>query len=144
MQRLNRSSVTHVLSADVAGFFENINLGLLRSELSRIGCPDSAISLIALCLNHLGAVSRSRFAQGVIASDVLAKLYLEPFDKRLRGAAIDHMRYTDDLRIYARSQEEAQRALVMITSVLRKRGLTLQSHKTLIRPAEEARRNSTA
>jgi Reverse transcriptase (RNA-dependent DNA polymerase) len=140
LQRLNRSSVSHVLTADVAGFFENINLGLLRSELARIGCPTAAINLIGLCLNHWAQCPDRGLPQGVIASDVLAKLYLEPFDKRLREASIDHMRYTDDLRIYAQSEEEAQRALVMITTVLRKRGLTLQSHKTLIRPAEEARK----
>ena len=74
-----------------------------------------------------------------MGSDVLAKLYMEPFDSRLQEANFKHMRYTDDLRLYTQSEEEAKRGLVAITRILRARGLTLQSQKTQIRPVAHAR-----
>jgi hypothetical protein len=45
----------------------------------------------------------------------------------------------DDLRVFTRSKEDAQRALVAITRILRERGLTLQGSKTQIRSADDAR-----
>jgi len=74
-----------------------------------------------------------------MASDILAKLYLEPFDRRVRAESFSHIRYTDDIRLFAESKEEAQRGLVAITGILRERGLTLQSHKTKIRVKVDAR-----
>lgn len=139
LQRLDSPTFNYVLSADIAGFFENVNLGLLRSDLVRIGCPHEAISLIGNCLNQWSQCPDRGLPQGLLASDVLAKLYLEPFDERLRQSGYVHLRYTDDLRVFTKTREEAQRALVFVTRILRERGLTLQSSKTQIRPAEEAR-----
>lgn len=139
LQRLDSSSVEYVLTADIAGFFENISIGLLRSDLARIGCPADVADLIARCLNSWARCPDRGLPQGVMASDLLAKLYLEPFDRRIRGEGIRHIRYTDDLRLFAQTKEDAQRGLVAVTRVLRERGLTLQSHKTQIRPAAAAR-----
>lgn len=139
LQRLDSPTYSVVLTADIAGFFENINIGLLKSDLARIGCPAPAIELIGTCLNQWSQCPDRGLPQGMLASDLLAKLYLEPFDKRLREASVTHLRYTDDIRVFAKNVDEARRALVTVTRILRKRGLTLQSSKTRIRSADEAR-----
>lgn len=140
LQRLDSASVEYVLTADIAGYFENISIGLLRSDLSRIGCPADCVALIAECLNQWSRCPDRGLPQGVMASDILAKLYLEPFDSRIRRQNFKHMRYTDDLRLFASTKEEALRALVVVTRILRERGLTLQSIKTQIRATADARK----
>jgi hypothetical protein len=139
LQRLDSGGVEYVLTADIAGFFENVNIGLLRSDLVRVGCPTLAIDLICRCLNQWVRCPDRGLPQGVMASDILAKLYLEPFDRRVRAESFRHIRYTDDIRLFAGTKEEAQRGLVAITGILRERGLTLQSHKTKIRVKADAR-----
>ena len=124
------------LTADIAGYFENINLAGLASDLSRVECPDDVIKLIGRCLNQWAQSEGRGLPQGVLASDVLAKIYLESFDRALKTAGCRHLRYTDDIRVFCQSEREAKRALVLVTELSRGRGLTLQSAKTQIRPAE--------
>ncbi|MFZ2114472.1 MAG: RNA-directed DNA polymerase [Solirubrobacteraceae bacterium] len=127
-----------VVVADIAGYFENISMNLLASDLRRIECPSPAIKLISECLN-VWAMSPDRgIPQGVMASDILAKLYLEAFDEHMRNEGLVHVRYTDDIRVFARTRAEARRALVAVTRAARERGLTLQSAKTQIRMSSEA------
>jgi Reverse transcriptase (RNA-dependent DNA polymerase) len=133
-RRLALAKTRYVLSVDIAGYFENVSIGLLRSDLMRIGCDTDVVSLIEHCLRHWAPADDRGLPQGVLASDVLAKLYLEPFDRQVKDAGFTHMRYVDDVRVYCGSQREARRALVLITRLLRERGLTMQSAKTKIRP----------
>jgi uncharacterized protein YneF (UPF0154 family) len=138
LELLRRRKNTHVLTADIAGCFENIDIGLLCSDLKRIGCHGDVIALISKCLNGWATCAGRGLPQGVLASDLLAKLYLGSFDKWIRGLNYRHVRYADDIRLFANSEGEAKRALVEVTRALRTRGLTLQSHKTEIRAAEDA------
>jgi hypothetical protein len=129
-----------VVTADIAGFFENISLKRLRYELLRIGSPEAVVDLLRDCLNKWALMDDRGLPQGVLASDILAKLYLESFDKRLRDDGHRHVRYADDIRVFCKSHTEARRALVLVTEMLRERGLTVQSAKTKIRTADEALR----
>ncbi len=141
LRRVDRKSTKYVITADIAGFFENVSLKRLRHELVRIGCPELAVKLLSLCLNKWALVDDRSLPQGVLASDILAKLYLESFDKRLKDAGYVHVRYADDIRVFCRSHFEARRGLVLLTEMLRERGLTMQTAKTRIRPAgDELRR----
>ena len=136
LRRLSLSKTKYVVTADIAGYFENISLSRLKSELTRTGCPAETIELIARCLLDWSAVRDSGLPQGVLASDVLAKLYMESFDKRLKDEGYAHIRYVDDIRVFCGSEIEARRALVLVTELLRERGLVVQSAKTKIRPAD--------
>jgi hypothetical protein len=119
-----------VVTADIAGFFENISLKRLRYELLRIGSPEAVVDLLRDCLNKWALMDDRGLPQGVLASDILAKLYLESFDKRLRDDGHRHVRYADDIRVFCKSHTEARRALVLVTEMLRERGLTVQSATT--------------
>ena len=137
LKKLTRTSTKVILTADIAGYFENINLPRLHSDLVRIGCPEDAVAMIARCLNHWALTEHRGLPQGVLASDVLAKLYLESFDSALKSQGYIHLRYSDDVRVFCRTQREAQRALLLIAELLRSRGLTLQSAKTQIQQADD-------
>lgn len=135
LRKLAMKRTRYVLTADIAGFFENVSIKMLGSDLARIGCDAEAISTMRMCLNQWALTDDRGLPQGVLASDVLAKFYLEPFDRHLKAEGFRHVRYADDIRVFCRSEREARCALVLITELLRTRGLTLQSAKTQIREA---------
>jgi hypothetical protein len=134
LQRMSARRCEFVLTADIAGFFENVSLQVLRYDLERLDCDAAAVDLVTTCLNAWATCPGRGLPQGVEASDVLAALYLEPFDERMRAEGMRHMRYVDDIRVFATSEPDAQRSLIEITRTLRERGLSLQSAKTKIRP----------
>lgn len=137
LAKLGRARTKYVVTADIAGYFENISISRLLSELARVGCPTDTVELIGRCLLRWTLVRDRGLPQGVLASDVLAKLYLESFDKRLKDDGYTHVRYADDIRVFCRSLPESRRALVLLTELLRERGLTVQSAKTRIRVAND-------
>jgi hypothetical protein len=137
LTRLDLSTTKYVVTIDIAGYFENINITLLQSELLRIGSATEPVSVIVRCLRHWAQVQDRGIPQGVMASDILAKLYLESFDKRLKDEGYTHVRYVDDVRIFCRTRSEARQALVFATELLRGRGLTVQTAKTTIRVADD-------
>jgi hypothetical protein len=134
----------YVVTADIAGFFENVSLKRLRHELLRVGAPEPIVDLLTTCLHKWALVEDRGLPQGVLASDVLAKLYLESFDKRLKDEGHTHVRYADDIRVFCRSRKEARGVLVLVTEMLRERGLTVQTAKTKIRTADDEIRREFA
>jgi hypothetical protein len=69
----------------------------------------------------------------------LAKLYLNSVDHGLADDGFKHLRYVDDIRIFCRSRPEAQRAIVLLSKLLRQRGLHIASDKLGILDAAAAR-----
>ncbi len=138
MRRLDLVQTKFVVTADIAGYFENISVSRLKSELSRAGAAADIVELISRCLLFWAPVRDCGLPQGVLASDVLAKLYMESLDKRLKNEGYKHIRYVDDIRVFCGSELEAKRALVLVTELLRERGLVVQSAKTKIRLADAA------
>jgi hypothetical protein len=76
--------------------------------------------------------------QGFSATDILAKIYLNPIDRALRNAGFSHLRYVDDIRIFCSSRLKAKQGLFLLNDLMRKRGLNLQSAKTRIVRADDA------
>lgn len=70
---------------------------------------------------------------------MIAKLYLNTVDLNLQSIGYKHLWYVDDIRIFCRSLPDAKKALVHLTRLLRTRGLNLQTAKTEMLSAEEAR-----
>ena len=66
-----------VLIADIAAFYENIDLPRLSSDLRATGMGEEATRLLSACLNRWAEPRGKGIPQGRSASDILAKLYLE-------------------------------------------------------------------
>lgn len=130
---------SYVVMTDITAFYENIDLGFLLSDLRSTGAPNEAINQIGTCLNKWAQIPGRGIPQGQSPSDILAKLYLNNIDANLENMGYSHVRYVDDLRIFCSSLIEAKRLLVDLSRLLRKRGLNLQSAKSEIHRADDAR-----
>ncbi|GAA4016527.1 hypothetical protein GCM10022408_32510 [Hymenobacter fastidiosus] len=123
---------SHVVVADIAGYYENIDLSILGSQLRSLGISAGECDLLSRALNRWASTSGRGLPQGCIPSDILAKVYMDPIDKALANMGYDHYRYVDDIRIFCDSEQEAKKAVIALTVLLREKGLSLQSAKTKI------------
>jgi Reverse transcriptase (RNA-dependent DNA polymerase) len=132
---------TYVVIADIASYYENVDLGTLASDLRSAGCSDLVVSALSAYLNRWAqaVVPGRSICQGFSASDILGKLYLDSVDHNLRALGYDHFRYVDDIRVFCRSLPEARRVLVDLAGLLRRRGLQLATQKLEIFRADQAR-----
>jgi RNA-directed DNA polymerase len=70
--------------------------------------------------------------QGGVISPLLANIYLNPLDWKLRQAGREMVRYADDLVVLCRTPEEAAQALESIREWMAEAGLELHAGKTKI------------
>jgi len=133
------SEVSHVVISDVTGFYDNIDLPRLASELKVLGTSGSDLDLLSLCLRRWNHPRGKGIPQGYTASDILAKVYAHPLDRALRNEGFVHLRFVDDIRIFCRSRKEARQSIVRLTELLLARGLNLQAAKTKIYTKSEGK-----
>jgi Reverse transcriptase (RNA-dependent DNA polymerase) len=128
---LEDAAITHVVSADVASFYEYVDHALLQSLIiDAIGRHDTAEAVVDLL--NLVMQRGIGLPQGVRSSDVFADLVLAPVERRVRWQGIPVSRANDDFRIGGGSEADARDALAMLAEELRKLGLTLNDEKTRI------------
>jgi len=127
-----------VVFADITAFYENVDIGLLISDLRAAHAPQFAIAQLSTCLNKWSQIPGRGLPQGQTPSDILAKLYVNNIDRRLKQLGYRYVRYVDDMRAFFSTAPEAKQFLVEISRLLRKRGLCLQSAKSKILTAENA------
>lgn len=133
------SGMQYAVIADITGFYENIDISTLISDLKRINAPKEVVDQISLCLNRWAITNGRGIPQGYSASDILAKLYLTTVDKWLGALGYTHFRYNDDIRIFCRTKIEAKKALADLVIALRRRGLNIHTSKTGIFRADLAK-----
>ena len=137
---LSAAGIEYVVVTDITGFYENIDLQRLGSDIRALGVDNEVVDLLQRCLRNWALPRNEGLPQGYSASDILAKLYLDGVDRNLRNDAFQHIRYVDDIRIFCRTKLEARKAIRRLTALLYPRGLNLQSGKTHILDKREARR----
>ena len=138
--KLSSKGVEYVVVSDITGFYENIDLQRLSSELRTVGGSNDVVDLLEKCLRNWALPRNEGIPQGYSASDILAKLYLDAVDRHIRNDGFAHVRYVDDIRIFCKSKVDARRAIHRLTAHLYPRGLNLQSAKTCILNKRQARR----
>ena len=115
---------------DLTGFYENIDLSILASDLRSLGCHVETVQLLSTCLNRWGVIPGRGLPQGYSPSDILAKVYLNPIDRAIVDEGFDYIRYVDDIRVFCSDFANSKQALLFLTQALRRRGLNLQTSKT--------------
>jgi hypothetical protein len=130
----------YVVLTDITGFYENIDLPTLFSDLRSLGADPDAVGLLEHCLSRWSVIPGRGVPQGLSPSDVLAKVYLNAVDRAFADVGIDYIRYVDDIRIFFREVPASKKALMSLSQILRRRGLNLQSAKTEIMSAADAKR----
>jgi retron-type reverse transcriptase len=127
--------------ADIASYYDNIDIRSLESDLEREEVDKDINNLLVKCLQRWSTFEGRGIPQAHNASHILAKLYLNTFDEEMNRWGFDHLRYNDDIRVFCETRAEARQAVKKIFSSLSQRGLSLQSAKTKISKRESAVRS---
>jgi hypothetical protein len=127
-----KDGCSHVVVTDITEFYENIDISTLISDLCQLGIDQEVVNLLSTCLNRWSIGYGRRVPQGISASDILAKVYMNSVDLSLNQLEYNHLRYVDDTRIFCLSEAKGKVALLRLMQILRRRGLNLQSAKTEI------------
>ncbi len=130
-----------VVDADIKGFFDNLDRGLLRRALRRRLCDRRVLALIDSWL-RAGVIAEGELLhpeagtpQGGVISPLLANVYLHALDRawQERHWRLGKLtRYADDLVIVCWKQGQARRALVALGRLMADLGLELSAEKTRI------------
>lgn len=143
-RQLYNSGHFFVVSTDISGYFENINLDELRKKLINYINPSDKETkeVIDFLYTHFlipwssGRVKGFGLPQGPTASTFLGDVYLDNIDREMENEK-GYFRYMDDIRIWCPSEIEAKRALIKIIKSLRKYKLNINAKKTRILRNEE-------
>lgn len=130
-----------VVDADIKGFFDNLDRGLLACALRQRISDRGVLALIDAWLGAgvlaEGALLHPQAGtpQGGVISPLLANVYLHALDRvwQERHAKLGQLtRYADDLVICCWKQEQARQALEVLTRLLAELGLQLAPAKTRV------------
>lgn len=124
-------TATHVVLADVTGFYETIDHERLRDVLIAMTGRRRQVNAL---IEFLGRVMGSRrgVPQGLAASDPIATAYLSPVDSAMARSGLEYVRHGDDVRIAVRSVSEAREVLYNFEQQLRRVGLLANGSKAII------------
>ena len=130
-------------TSDIAAYFENIQLPILRDSLIHHLPEDlSTVNLLCQILESWcertedGRVHHRGIPQGNLISSFLGNFFLLPldtaFDEFSQQYDVKYFRYMDDVKIFSKSREDARRAILLMARILRKLHLNVQTAKTRI------------
>ncbi|WP_371671939.1 RNA-directed DNA polymerase [Streptomyces sp. NBC_00289] len=118
---------------DVANFYENIDIDILKLDLAQAGIREPLLSQIHYFLQRFEQQSGAwGLPQGSSASGALSNVYLLPYDEHIRQFGAQHVRYSDDTYIFGYSWEQLRSVLAGANQALRARRLTIAARKTEI------------
>jgi RNA-directed DNA polymerase len=136
VEALLKAGHTHVVDADLQGYFDSIPHPRLK-ERSQRGAqrrtPARAAGRLARTGHRPGAASLDAHRgtpQGAVISPLLANLYLHSLDERMAERGLEMVRYADDFVILCPTAEQAEGALAEVKAWVEANGLTLHPEKT--------------
>lgn len=136
VQSLLDAGYTHVVDADLQGYFDSIPHDKLMSRIEEKISDGRLLALLRAWLEQdivreLACWTPvSGTPQGAIISPLLANVYLHPLDVQMTEQGYRMVRYADDFVILCRSEEEARRGLAEVRQWVEANGLRLHPEKT--------------
>ena len=136
---LHQQGYSHVLDADISGFFDNLSHSVIMTELSKVVADGNILRLIQRFLSA-GVMEGGKYQatrvgtpQGGVVSPLLANIALNLMDWQLEKAGYRFVRYADDFVVLCKSERQAKEAMEMISKLLADQmGLTLSPEKTQV------------
>ena len=133
-----------LVDADIQGFFDHVNHDILM-DLVREKIADGRVLDLLESFLKCGVMKDGEFEetmegtpQGGVISPLLANIYLNHFDRRIGEEGFLLLRYADDLLIFCKSKEDADKALNRAETILGEElKLSLNHGKTRILNAKE-------
>ena len=129
--RQNTANYTHCVVTDISDFYHRIHVLTVSKALKQAGVENSLRERLVEVLQLL-EVDRFGLPVGGPASRLLAELTLIRTDRQLQGLDIPFIRFVDDIRLFAASEQDAHRQLVTLAEILSEDGFFLQKTKTRV------------
>jgi RNA-directed DNA polymerase len=127
---------THIVDADIKGYFDNIPHGRLMERIEMKIADGAVLGLIRSYLKQ-GVLEEMKYwepekgtPQGAVISPLLANIYLDPLDHEMEQRGYRMVRYADDFVVLCRNEEEARTALSSVEKWMTKNELNLHPDKT--------------
>jgi RNA-directed DNA polymerase len=133
---LHQQGHTHVLDADIRGFFDNLPHHVIMAAVSAEVADGNILDLVERFLKA-GVMEDGAFQptavgtpQGGVISPLLANIALNSLDWQLHNAGYRCVRYADDFVVLCKTEVQVQEALALVQQHLTSLGLTLSPEKT--------------
>ena len=143
VDRLIKAGYTHVVDADLKGYFDSIPHQRLLARVEERISDGRILELIQAYLSQDIVRGVERWTptggtpQGAVISPLLANLYLHPLDGLLHSKGYRMVRYADDFVVLCETAEQAHAALAEVRTWVEDNGLTLHPDKTHIGDCRE-------
>ena len=121
---INKFGLRHVVDMDLSKCFDRLDHEQILKSVNRKISDGSLIKLIKKFLTagvmKDGAYEETDIGspQGGVISPLLANIYLDYFDQKMKAKGIRIVRYADDILIFAESHREAKKYLQLATTIL--------------------------
>lgn len=121
---MNKYGLRHVVDMDLSKCFDRLDHGLILKSINWKISDGSLLKLIKKFLTagvmKDGAYEETIIGspQGGVISPLLANIYLDYFDQKMKAKGIRIVRYADDILIFAESHQGARKYLQLATSIL--------------------------
>jgi hypothetical protein len=130
-------SVSHVVITDIGDFYSRIYQHPLQNAIAE-ATDDEVGHVFGRFFSRISSKASHGIPIGPGVCRLLADLDINDIDFALKTESYVFCRYSDDFRIFARSEKEARQALSFLAQTLyRNHGLTLQASKTEILTRDE-------
>lgn len=141
---LHAKGFVYVANFDLTAFYDSIDHFVLSHFLKDVGFDEDAIEFLMRCLKQWTSSTLSMgptiiyhehgIPQGPLSSGMLSEVVLQHIDKAgERGGKTKYIRYVDDIKIFAKSEEELRRKLIGLDLSSKEIGLFPQTSKINIR-----------
>ena len=133
---LLQAGYTHVVDADLKGYFDSIPHDRLKQRLAAHISDGRVLALLDGWIEQDVVQELERWTptsgtpQGAVISPLLANLYLHDLDVTLAELGLSMVRYADDFVILCQSAAEAAHALEVVRAWVTAEGLQLHPDKT--------------
>jgi RNA-directed DNA polymerase len=138
VDELLKAGYTHVVDADLKGYFDSIPHQQLMKRLEAKIADGPVLRLIESFLQADILEGATQWTpeqgapQGAVLSPLLSNIYLDPLDHLVAETGFEMVRYADDFVILCRTAEDAARALETVRQWTADNGLTLHPTKTKV------------
>ncbi len=129
---------TYTASFDLTACYDSLDHGVLRHFLKKLGLDPDFCRKLTEWLEKWTATERGIFhnhgiPQGPLSSGLLSEVVLAHFDElKIKGVNFRYFRYVDDIRLFAKNENELRRLLVSLDLLSKDVGLFPQSGKISI------------